>query len=264
MPPNNKKKKKPTSNPARGFATVSTPSRPKAPESQEQQQIASEPTKPQKEAQTPQDQSQNIQKDKSSKTPELQQLSPEELEKHLEDAELQSLVDNYGPKCKNDSSRHVVKLETEQRILRPQAFYLNVSDWLPSELTDEILEKEEIENQNANAKSLVNDADESKLPAMEQDMSVKLWTLQKTLLGLGFPKPKVDEALRNSLLFYSQDSATSKDPVWGLDQALEWLAMHCNTAELPQYDKAQNKIIKKAKIDTTGYQSEYYSILYSP
>lgn len=142
MPPNNKKKKKAPANPARGFATVSVPSKPKAPEpttapapaTAEESKLAA----PEADQQTTAEGSQ-APETKAQENQLLQQYSPEDLEKHLEDAELQLLVEKYAAKCKNDAARHVTKLETERRIMRQQAASLNVFEWLPTELLDRIL-----------------------------------------------------------------------------------------------------------------------------
>ncbi|PGH15152.1 hypothetical protein AJ80_05664 [Polytolypa hystricis UAMH7299] len=246
----NKKKKKPASNPARGFATVSVPSKQKAPEPSEPLPSASPPDS---RCLATEDGKSNTAQTPSGvkQTRNLQDLSPEELEKHLEDAELQSLVDKYGTKCKNDSSRMVLKLETEERLLRPQATPLNLSDWLTSEILDTVLEKERIEEENFVEPSLKHDMNETAKIAAEEDMSIKLWTLQQTLLGLGFQESMVGQALSNSLLFYSRDSMSIRDPSWGLDQALEWLAAHADVDELPVYGKAKPKLPDAPEIETT-------------
>ncbi|KAL1954208.1 hypothetical protein VTO42DRAFT_1526 [Malbranchea cinnamomea] len=234
MPPS-KKKKKPASNPARGFATVSVPSKQKATaitESLQQPSVLKGTPDP--------SEKQSAQKATGSSSgsgskQELHQLSPEELEKHLEEAELLSLVEKYAAKCKNEASRQVDRLETERRVLRPQAQPLSLINWLPRELLDQILEKEKLELRNP--QSLLNSGNGNEYSRLlsEEEMCARLWTLQQTLLELGFPESKVTEALKNVPISASNELSGSKDSIPCLEQAMEWLAMHCDESELPQY-----------------------------
>ena len=65
---------------------------------------------------------------------------------------------------------------------------------------------------------------------------MRLWTLKETLLKLGFPEEKVNEALKHMLLYFSGNFATSnREVVCNLDEALDWLALHCTPKELPSY-----------------------------
>ncbi|PGH14783.1 hypothetical protein AJ79_02799 [Helicocarpus griseus UAMH5409] len=253
MPPN-RKKKKPASNPARGFTTVSVPSKPKTTEPAPSLPSADVPTGPEEESQPPAEPPEASGGPTTQPQPEIHQLSPEELQKHLEDAELQLLVEKYGVKCKNDASRQVLKLETEKRILRPQATYLNVTEWLSPEILNEIIEIEKQEVAKSNEKSSKPELEESQMPSVGEDLCMKLWTLRQTLLVLEFTPEDVDGALKSSLQFYSNDSAASKDLVWGLDQSLEWLGMHCDQNTLPLFDKPKPKF-SKTKEDTASEKS---------
>lgn len=242
MPPNNKKKKKAPANPARGFATVSVPSKPKAPEpttapapaTAEESKLAA----PEADQQTTAEGSQ-APETKAQENQLLQQYSPEDLEKHLEDAELQLLVEKYAAKCKNDAARHVTKLETERRIMRQQAASLNVFEWLPTELLDRILglvETEECElNPQPGAKRAIS----------EEDLYVRLWTLKETLIKLGFPEEKVDGSLRHLLHYFAGNPVPSnRDVLWNLDEILDWLALHCNPRDLPSYARTGAQLPK--------------------
>ncbi|KAK2778995.1 hypothetical protein FQN53_001569 [Emmonsiellopsis sp. PD_33] len=254
MPPN-RKKKKPASNPARGFTTVSIPSKTKATESTTSLPSTEAPSASQTTSQTPAEAPSASAGGQPQPEPQLQQLSPEEFQKHLEDAELQLLVEKYAVKCKNDASRQVLKLETEKRLLRPQAAYLNVTEWLSPDILNEILEKEKLETEKSNDQASRREVEEGQMPAAEEDLCAKLWTLQHTLLGLGFKQPDVTEALKNCLHYYFYDSTTSKDLVWGLDQALEWLGMHCDEKTLSLYDKPKPELSKKIKGDDSSGKS---------
>lgn len=241
MPPN-KKKKKPASNPARGFATVSVPSKPKTTDSTTVSSAAESTAASDVEKPQPVAASEPAAAAPVTAAPEGQALkdySPEDLEKHLEEAELQLLVDKYASKCKNDSARQVAKLETERRVLRPQANTLSLTDWLSPELLERLLNLAQKEQQDSDPPPAY-DSNESKGPTSEEDLYVRLWTLKETLLKLGFPEIKTQEVLKHILVYFSGNPASnSKDVIWNLEESLEWLAMNCDSNELPPYlDKA--------------------------
>ncbi|KAG2411771.1 hypothetical protein HFD88_009327 [Aspergillus terreus] len=245
MPPNNKKKKKPAANPARGFATVSVPSKPKstdttAPTSTVESKSVSESERP-----TPAEKNEPTTETQQSSS--LQNYSPEELERHLEDAELQLLVEKYASKCKNDAARQASKLETERRVLRQQAVSLSLLEWLPAEVLDTILSLAETEERELSPLS-GRDLNGSKKPGSEEDLYMRLWTLKETLLRLGFPAERVEESLKHLLLYFSGNFATSnRDMVCNLDEALDWLAMHCGLDELPSYTQTGAQLRKDEK-----------------
>ncbi|PKY05296.1 hypothetical protein P168DRAFT_148654 [Aspergillus campestris IBT 28561] len=242
MPPNNKKKKKPAANPARGFATVSIPSKPKstptestAPTSTAESKSVSESDRP-----TPAEATQSV----AEKKPEdhsLQNYSPEELEKHLEDAELQILVEKYASKCKNDAARQVTKVETERRIFRQQAVPLNLLEWLPADIVSSVLRLAEMEESELSPGS-GRDSNATKKPVSEEELYMRLWSLRATLLRLGFPQEKVEEALKHLLQYYSNNFiSTNREMVCNFDEALDWLAMHCEPRELPSYTQTNSQ-----------------------
>ncbi|KAJ5591716.1 Helicase C-terminal [Penicillium hispanicum] len=251
MPPNNKKKKKPSSNPARGFATVSVPSKPK-PESIEtpssntgeskstpQSDLQPEPTEdPPQGAGAPQT------------NPSLQNYSPEELEQHLEEAELQILVDKYAAKCKSDAARQATKLDTEKRVFRQQSVSLSLLEWLPNEVQDSILElagTEEHEYLTSNGRSV-----SAKQAGSEEELYSKLWTLKETLLKLGFTESRTEEALKHILLYFvGNPTSASREVVWNLDESLEWLAMHSDKKDLPSYTQAASRPQKEVDVVTS-------------
>jgi ATP-dependent RNA helicase DHX29 len=243
MPPN-KKKKKPASNPARGFATVSVPSKPKITESAGvssagESSVAISESEKSTPAETQQPQGEE--NDKS-----LQSYSPEELERHLEEAELQSLVEKYASKCKNDADRQTSKLETERRLLRPQANLLNLADWLPQEILDQILEmtrREEVEREPFSEGDMHT--------AKEEELSIRLWTLKETLIKLGFPDCRVKDLLKYIVIYQSGVSTTNKDLGWNIDESLDWLALHCTPDELPSYERTKTQVSKTTETATS-------------
>ncbi|KAL3707826.1 hypothetical protein TMatcc_005808 [Talaromyces marneffei ATCC 18224] len=236
MPPN-KRKKKPASNPARGFATVSVPSKPKAAESSvvsstvESSVVVSEDEKASKpsEAQQPQPD--------SSKDQSLQNLSPEELEKHFEEAELQILVDKYAWKSKNEAIRQVSRFETERRVLRSQANVLSLNEWIPQEIQDQILALTQIEQDHLETPP-ERDLDAGK----EEELITRLWTLKDAIRGLGFSDTRIDSLLKYIITYYSGFSNNSKSVNWNLEESLDWLALQCAPTELDPYDKKKDPL----------------------
>ncbi|OJJ31738.1 hypothetical protein ASPWEDRAFT_118185 [Aspergillus wentii DTO 134E9] len=245
MPPNNKKKKKPASNPARGFATVSVPSKPKAPEPTAPTSTADSKVTSESERPTPAEESQAPVK--TQETSSLQNYSPEELEKHLEDAELQILVDKYGVKCKNDAARQVTKLETERRVLRQQAPSLSLLEWLPTEVLDWVLKLIDTEERELSPMP-GRDSNGVKRSGSEEELYVRLWTLKETLSRLGFPETKIEGAMKHLLLYFSGNApSANRDVLWNLDESLDWLAMHCSSEELPSYARTNAQAPKDSE-----------------
>lgn len=242
MAPNRKKKKKPASNPARGFTTVSVPSKSNArsdEDSVKAEDISSDTAKPE----APKAAS-AAQSEETRDTESLAKLSPEELERHLEEAELQTILEKYAAKCKNEASRNAGKLETERRTLRAQGESLNLRDWLSPESCSLIFKKELRENEKLPSYLTRLEEDEEET-ANEEELLAKLWTQKEILLNLGFSDSRVNEALREALLHSSGDSVASKDFTWILNQAFEWLALHCPEDELPTYSQVKTA----AKLD---------------
>lgn len=223
-----KKKKKPASNPARGFATTSIASKPKV----EAVDDEAPPT--------------------ATKTPiiaetlplaiaplvsEVQSvevsLSPEEFEKQLENSELQVLVEKHAQKSKRDATRQKSRLETERRILRSQAENLNTRKWLPPELMEEILDL--VKSEGRFSGQTVDNANVLK-QVSEEELAIKLWTLQQALNGAGFLEDKVMLALQHVLSVSDKIGSGNKDSIWGMEECLDWLSRECSREELPDYD----------------------------
>lgn len=255
MPPSNKKKKKPASNPARGFATVSVPSKPKpesTPQTPPPTAIDSKAT-PQNEPQVPRAEDGPAGETSSGAPragPSLQNYSPEELERHLEEAELQILVDKYAVKCRSDAVRQATKLETERRVLRQQSVSLSLLEWLPAEIQDRILELAGTEEHDYLVSSARGTG--AKQAVSEEELYGKLWTLKETLLKLGFSAERTEEALKHVLTYFAGNStSTGREVAWNLDEALEWLAMHSDKKDLPPYVQTAARPQKDAESVTS-------------
>ena len=236
----NKKKKKPAANPARGFATTSVPSKSRA-DPAEATDGAAEASKkgdaaPPSKGAAPPSQTDNATKTTSSAAP-TKELSPEEFERQLEESELQLLVEKYAQKTRRDALRQKQRLETDRRLLRGQAESINAKKWLPPELMDHILDLIQAENRfAASSTTSENSANGKLLP--EEELTIKLWTLQQTLASAGFAEDKIQPALQYVLDISTNISGSSKDSIWGLDEALDWLARACAPDDLPDYEKS--------------------------
>ncbi|KAJ5366628.1 Helicase C-terminal [Penicillium brevicompactum] len=243
MPPNNKKKKKPASNPARGFATVSMPSKPK-PEATQTQSPATEESKatPESEPQSARTKERTTDASAPDPTPSLQNYTPEELEKHLEEAQLQIFVEKYATKCKNDAARQATKLENERRVFRQQSVTLGLLEWLPAEIQDTIFDYYNAEEHEILATSAKTS---SRQAGSEDELYSKLWILKETLLKLDFPENRVEDALKHVLQYFAGNSTSAgRDVVWNLEEALEWLAVHSDKKELPSYTQTNTRQLK--------------------
>ncbi|PSR89054.1 pre-mRNA-splicing factor ATP-dependent RNA helicase PRP22 [Coniella lustricola] len=235
MAGNKKKKSKPAANPARGYATTSVVSKARV-------ELADEanttPKKPSEAARTdapplptPGD------TDAPPKEAEKkQELTPEEFEAQLEESELQLLVEKHAPKTKRDAQRQAQRLDTERRLLRGQAESLNPKKWLPTELMDHVLDLIQAEGRFASSSTTSEGTTGGKMLS-EEDLTIKLWTLQQTLQSTGFSDDKVQGALQFVLDRSTNISGNNKDAIWGLDEALDWLARESPADELPDYDK---------------------------
>ncbi|KAE8442794.1 hypothetical protein EG329_002827 [Mollisiaceae sp. DMI_Dod_QoI] len=244
-----KKKKKPASNPARGFATTSIASKPKT-EIAEPEQL---PT-PSTELQVAREIDGNRPTGNSSLKIEGsavtgKEISAEEFEKQLEESELQILVEKHAQKSKRDALRQKTRLETDRRVLRAQADNLITRRWLPPDLMEEILDLIKTEGRFAGQ---ANDNINTAKQASEEELTVRLWTLQQTLVGSGFQEEKVILGLRYVLDISDKINSGNKDAIWGMDESLDWLARECSREELPDYESWQRKgvIMPKSQSET--------------
>lgn len=241
-----KKKKKPVSNPARGFATTSIASKPRAEIAEitptsDVQTKNSEPFKPTSEAPL---------SDRPAETaaPDTANLTPEEFEKQLEEAELQNIVEKHAQKSKRDATRQIVRLQTDRRLLRSQAEPINTRRWLPPELMDEILEAVAVDSRSA----VASESATAQKPLSEEDLIIRLWTLQQTLAGAGFGEGRVGDAIEYILTTADKVLFGNKESVWGLEESLDWLARESPREDLPDYDHVQKKYLQNSKHNIGG------------
>ncbi|KAM0343085.1 hypothetical protein ACHAPU_008833 [Fusarium lateritium] len=246
-----KKKKKPAANPARGFATTSVASKPR-PETIESE---SKPDAAKTQAAPPSAQkyappSSSATGDATGNTTSQgKELSPEEYEKHLDESELQLLVEKYAVKTKKDAQRQRTRLDTDRRLLRGQADSINSFKWLSQDLMDHILDLIQAENRfAASSLSASDNVGAGKMP-LEEDTVIRLWTLQQTLTAIEFPPDRIAAVIRYILDIAPNVTSTNRDSIWGLEEALDWLARECRIEELPRYEP-RLKQISKSTTDT--------------
>lgn len=237
------KKKKPAANPARGVATVSLPRKTKDAEVATSSPLPTAETEngsialPSVAASTPA----TIKPDHER---EFHELSPEELDARLEESELQGLVDKFAARSQRDASRQVGKLQAECRILRAQAQPLTTKPLLSDLAIKQILDlaAKDVEERTVRVDEL------SPRKALQEEEAIgRLWTLQRTLLALGFHQEQIHAALRYvlKLSVINEDSGS----IWGLEEVMEWLVVKYAAEELPSYDTATGKLYVE-KIET--------------
>lgn len=240
----NKKKKKPASNPARGFATTSIASKPRIVDD-----VLDNDTILPNEALSlsdsgPSRSNADISQFSKESGKELHELSPEELETQLEESDLQLLLEKNGEKSKKEAFRQTSKLLTERRTLQPQAQHLNTRGWIPPEIMLQIVDllHDQISDRDSN---IYNEQRRSVPTVMEDELVIKTWTLKQVLIQLGFSEKRIKvavcELLRKGHPVKPLNPNTSKDSVWGLEEVLDWLALVCEPEEMPDYEPSGSK-----------------------
>jgi ATP-dependent RNA helicase DHX29 len=232
------KKKKPAGNPARGFATTSIASKPKPEKSASDVTAKEDLAVLSKENETVMvSDQQNVPSAKSAKQEAAP--TPEELEAQLERDELQLLVEKHAGKVRRESHRNVLKFQTDRRVLRGQSHSMTVHDWLPNEILDRIIDLAQTESNDSNRRQ----GPQSLLKTLtEEDAMSKLWTLDLTLRELGFSSDHAQPVLKWLCANAAAVDATAS--VWGLQEALEWLALdHCEDHSFSYEDQAPKRAI---------------------
>jgi len=248
-----KKAKKPAANPARGFATTSIASKPRAdpaegPDDTAEASGNGNGNAPPSNKATPPSTTGQPGGDAAKAAEPEKALSPEEFERQLEESELQLLVEKYSQKVRRDAQRQKTRLDTDRRLLRGQAETVNTKKWLPQELMDHLLDLVQAEARFA-ASSVANEGATAGKSLQEEDVTIKLWTLEQTLAGAGFPEEKIRPVLQFVLDMAHTVSNGNRDSIWGLEEALDWLARECSKEELPDYD-GRGKLPPKSLGDT--------------
>lgn len=226
----NKKKKKAVANSARGFATTSVPSKAKPTDAPNEN--ISEPSTgagPQG-AQALQNGDDSAMGPLPETSERIEDMTPEQLEAHLENSELEALVEKHSTRCLLDASRQSTRLETERRQLRSQALKLSTHPWLSQETIDELFAM------NTPWTATTNGMDHAPLPSNNEEKTLlDLWTLERVLQALKLPR--VSEAVTHIAgLALSGQVSTSSDSLTGLPEALQWYATAEDAADLSGYE----------------------------
>lgn len=235
------KKKKPAGNPARGFATTSIPSKPKPEKIVSDATTngdASPSTKEHVTAATPAPEA--VPKPEAAEKEVIQ--TPEEFEAQLERDELQLLVEKHAPKVRREAHRNVVKFQTDRRVLRGQSHSMTAHDWIPSEILDRIIALAQAESNDSNRRQ----GPQPLLKVLtEEDAMSKLWILDLTLREFGFTDDHIQPVLK--WLCANAAAVDTSSGIWGLQEALEWLALdHCDGHSFSYEESAP----KRSTVDT--------------
>ena len=234
----NKKKKKPVANPARGFATVSVPSskaKNEPTEESDQKTVNENALSDEKKPSRPDDATTSQHGTNATQT---ENMTPEELEQHLEASELRVMVEKHGPKVKRDVARQVKTLETDRRLLRLQATPLDGMNSANEELVTKVIDLVKQQPSYSIISSPLPAAASGLTP--EMDLCLKVWALYETLTALEFPVVEdVIKHILNYASFAPYSPSSSRDTVWGLEEALYWYAINMEERDLPQFDRPQ-------------------------
>jgi ATP-dependent RNA helicase DHX29 len=235
------KKKKPAGNPARGFATTSIASKPKPEKSVPDAAVKENSPVVSKETDAATEPAPDVAT--KAETPKQKvEPTPDELEAQLERDELQLLVEKHAPKVRRESHRNILKFQTDRRVLRGQSHSMTVHDWLPAEILDSIIALAQAESNDSNRRQ----GPQSLLKILtEEDAMTKLWTLDLTLRELGFVNDHIESVLK--WLCANAAAVDASAGIWGLQEALEWLALdHCDGHSFSYEDQAP----KRTTVDT--------------
>lgn len=229
------KKKKPAVNPARGFATTSTPSKVKPPTTLEvvapsklegEAPTASEPVKA------------------SGEKIENEYAIPTEEEQ--EDFELQLLVEKQGPKVRKETQKIVNKAIAEKRTIRnicsplklERIFKFNLARYASRQRSSEVVEQEvglgDRILELARAESIQSSQGTSKVWKGEAVL-INGWILQRALLAMGFPPKRVEEGLQVLAGTSGDPLSKEKGLELAMEEIIEWLALNCDEDELPVF-----------------------------
>ena len=231
-----KKAKKAQSNPARGFATTSTP------KSKPKDEIPSDDALDLDTAIESGDVAQEL-STKTTKEPSaeaaISDLTPEQLEARFEESELQMLLEKCREKSRKDATRYVSKLKSERRLMRHSAERLWLTTWLTEESLGNAIKAIKLHEDDTVPEENLG-LSRTSLPLTEDEMCIRVWTLKKALAGLDF----LDDCIQGALVAMLDRTAKverfqdhqSKDRVWGADECLDYLALSCDNSELPGYD----------------------------
>src|SRR6266480_2977495 len=204
-----KKKKRPASNPARGFATVSLPSKARTGENVPGETAHAETTSAQSQGAV--DSGQPLDESVS-----FRDMTADQVDAYFEDAELQNILKKSAERSRREAARQVAKLETERRSLRAQAMSLETDDWLTEGLVEQIFNLH-LSHDREPETQFRSSRDGREMD--QDDLLVKLWTLLQVLRLLHIPH---DERVLKYVVSLPRDCiSTPKDYILGLEESFD-------------------------------------------
>lgn len=228
------KKRKVVANPARGFATTSTPSKAKPPASSTDE--------------TPSKVGAQVSIIPEASEGEGGKIEAEytiPTEEEQEDFELQCLVEKHGPKVRKEAQRIVNRMEAEKRTIRNICFPLKLERILRFNLTRYASKQrpEESEQEIGLGDQILRLArEEYAQHQVEKDngwkgetVLVNGWVLHRVLIAMGFPLKRVEEGLRALAGMSTNMLDKEKGLESAIEEILDWLALYCDEDELPGF-----------------------------
>lgn len=242
------KKKKGASNPARGFATTSIVSKAKAKakanENENENENLSAKAEKIKDATEASlhgarisDNVQSLNPEQKGKDFNISNLTPEEYADHLEDAQLQQLLEQHVERSTRDVKRASGRLKTDQRLLKTSAEHLDLAAWLPQELLLVINNH----LKPATSSEFTHTSRSSSEVYSEDDILIRVWTLYHILVEIGISLEHTRAALRYALQVLPPVSparfeSSVSESLWGLNESFEWLARNSSPYDLTHND----------------------------
>lgn len=224
------KKKKAASNPARGFTTTSIASKSKQ-DSQKAEREVEDKEKARGSAKEHLDASSDGATITTSSNPMLR-MSPEDLEKHLEEHELQALIDVSLEKAKKVSSKEISKINHDRKVSRKQANPFYMSSWFSQQTLNIVLNlcrSDQFEWQTLTGRG------QTKQNVSEDDMTMNLWSLQQVLRDISVDESSIHDILVKLCKLSPNSSPETR--LWGLKESLDWLAVKNDPLSTTPYDR---------------------------
>jgi ATP-dependent RNA helicase DHX29 len=213
-----KKKKKSTTNSARGFSTTSVASKPKSDLSKVEPTIVLEEPD---ERRVIAEKSAHI-TDQNAKDGgnDIAKLSPSEVEEYLENEELRLIVERHLAAVERDSNRQLNRLKTDRRVLPSQAWPLQVWEWLRTTEISQLWKL--IKDETHDSLGIQRQPFTNKEASMEECV-VRLWTLEKVLEDFKFQQGHIKLVLE--VVFSNTKLEILDGRLWGVPESLEAMAV---------------------------------------
>lgn len=159
-------------------------------------------------------------------------MTPEQLEIHLEEAELVGFLEKHSVRCLTEATRQTTRLQTEQRQLRSQSYRLSTYGWLTDETIDQVFVMHDKSPQQS-----AQGVSAGQRTTIDEKTTADLWTLRRVLEALKFPL--IEEALSHiAELAVRGNLAINTDLLPGLVEAFQWYARRTDADGLPDYDNS--------------------------